>query len=122
MSATLTLGEPAARYDAEPDLAVLLRSMAVLKLAFLGPLAAFVWTRLSRPVTARRAGAYVAVVASGVIAFGLIFQLSAVGAGAALFHGALASFVVLAWREPDATIETLAILFNRRRSASRTRG
>ncbi len=97
VGAALALTEPGAAYRADPELATLLKSMALIKLAFAGPMAALAWWRLGiEPLSPVQTGSYLGVVSMAFTALALVFSLSAVPAGSILFHLAMISFAVLA--------------------------
>ncbi len=90
-------GASTLRWD--PHLVVLLRFMAAVKLAgVLGASALSLW-RARTPLSAGTAFAMVAALASMALAPGLIWSLAHVGLAAALFHGGLLAFLVMAWRD-----------------------
>ena len=92
-------GTPATQRAADaaaPDLAHLLRMMALLKLALAVGAACLVDWRLRQPVSARVAAGYLLAAGLVVTAPGLIWGLAHVVLGAALFHAGLALLIVLA--------------------------
>lgn len=94
-SATLALATQAGPHD--PELATLLRFMAVVKGAMALGAAALVAWRLGWPVRPAAGVGYVAGVSSMAAGAGLIWQLGHVGTGALLVHGSLLALVGLAW-------------------------
>jgi hypothetical protein len=91
----LGFGDPAPSLRADPELAVLLRGMALIKAGIvMAALAAIAW-RLGHPIGRATALAYLAGAWLTAAATALIWQLSAITLAAALFHvGALALLVV----------------------------
>jgi hypothetical protein len=90
---------PSAASAGDPDLARLLRGMAVIKgsavLLFLGLL----WWRFGAPIGFSVAAAYLIGAAALSAATMLIWQLAWIGAAAAIFHVAALMLLVLAWRD-----------------------
>jgi hypothetical protein len=83
----------------EPELALLIRFMAVIKAAMaLGAVALVAW-RLTLPATPRLAFAGIAACALMAAGPGLIWGMQHVIAGAVLFHAGFALLLVLAWRD-----------------------
>ena len=99
LAAPLAFVEPAAGWADDPELFRLLRGMAVLK-GILAALAfAAVWWRLGRTLGAHLTATYVGSVCVMALATGLIWQLTALPAASALFHGATIALLVAAWRD-----------------------
>ena len=99
LATPLALFEPAAHWADDPELFRLLRGMAVLK-GMLATLAlAAVWWRLGQKIHARLTATYVGSVCVMALATGLIWQLTALPAASALFHGATIALLVAAWRD-----------------------
>jgi hypothetical protein len=97
--AAVSLSGVAAHADIEPELAMLLRGMAVIKgLLTLAAVACVMW-RLGRAVSPWALATY--LVGTWLLAFAntLIWQLSWIGAAAALYHVGLLSLLVAAWRD-----------------------
>jgi hypothetical protein len=84
---------------AEPELAVLLRGMAVIKGLLATSALGLVWWRLGQPVSALTAVAYIACTWSLFVASVLIWQLAFIVAGAVLFHAAGLLGLVVALHE-----------------------
>lgn len=101
----LMLGGGAA---ADPELAMLLRFMAVIKAGMAVGIAALVAWRMREPMRFMPASAYVAAVFSMATGAGLIWQLGHVGAGAVLVHGGLAAFAVAAWMDRAGWIQAIS--------------
>jgi hypothetical protein len=85
--------------DVDPQLAVLLRFMALMKLAGGLGAAALVHWRLTRAVSPGVAGLYIGAVGSMTIAPGLIWSLTDIAVAALIFHAGLLVFLVTAWRD-----------------------
>lgn len=94
-TATLALTTQAGPHD--PELATLLRFMAVVKAAMALGAAALVGWRFGSPVRAATALAYIAGASSMAAGAGLIWQLGHIGAGALLVHGGLLALAGIAW-------------------------
>jgi hypothetical protein len=108
VSAAAVLGEPASLVRADPQLALLLRGMAVIKAAIvLSAIGILVW-RFGHPVSNRLALAY--IVGASVLAGAsmLIWQLSFIPLAALGFH--VAAFVVLvaAWHDGGSMLRVRA--------------
>jgi hypothetical protein len=83
----------------EPELALLLRGMAVIKAGIaLAAVALSLW-RFGQPVSSAAASGYVAGVCSLGAATVLIWHLSFIPAAAVIFHLGLFGLLALAWRE-----------------------
>lgn len=95
-------GETGARAAlADPDLARLLRAMAVIKGAmFAAALGALGW-RFRRPVAPAFGAAYLALAWTAAGSIGAMWQLAAPGTVAVVLHAAGAALLVAAWRDPD---------------------
>ena len=99
LAAPLALFEPGAHWADDPELFRLLRGMAGLKGVMVIIAFTAVWWRLGRGLTPRLASTYVGGVWAVALATGLIWQLTAVPAASALFHGAIIALLVAAWRD-----------------------
>ncbi len=99
--ATSPTASDAAIYAAGPDLAMLLRFMALVKAGFaLGLVALSAW-RLGFPASPRVAAAYLVACALMPAGAGLIWHLAHVITGAALFHAGLITVLALFWLDRD---------------------
>lgn len=94
-AAALALATQAGPHD--PELALLLRFMAVVKAAMAAGAAVLVGWRLGGAVRPVIGLGYVAGVSGMAAGAGLIWQLGHIGAGALLVHGGLAALAGLAW-------------------------
>ncbi|GAA0579326.1 hypothetical protein GCM10009416_17160 [Craurococcus roseus] len=96
-------GEASARaVAADPELARLLRAMAVLKASMAG---AAVWLAdrlLRQPLPAGLAAGLVLAVAAMAAAPVLMWHVAHVGTGALLFHAGMALLLLLGWRPAEA--------------------
>jgi len=95
----LSVGDPRARLTADPELAQLLRGMALVKALLIAVGLRVLWWRFGLAVEPVRARAYVACLAFMAFAAGLAWQLSYLPILTLAFHGALLSLGVLAWRD-----------------------
>lgn len=114
-AAALALSTQAGPHD--PELAVLLRFMAVVKAAMALGAAALVGWRFGSPV--RRPAVswgYVAGTSSMAAGAGLIWQLGHVGTGALLVHGGLLALAGLAWVDRAGWVQAVSAVSMSRRS------
>jgi hypothetical protein len=95
----LIVGDPSARLAADPELAQLLRGMALIKALLIAVGLRVLWWRFGLAIEPVRARAYVACLAFMAFAAGLAWQLSYLPILTLAFHGALLSLGVLAWRD-----------------------
>jgi hypothetical protein len=93
------LAQPAAWSSADPELAFLLRGMAVIKASITVAAIGLALWRFGRPVSSPAASGYVVGIWSLVAANVLIGSLSYIPAAAFVFHVALFALLALAWRE-----------------------
>lgn len=96
-AATLALTTQAGSHD--PDLAVLLRFMAVVKAVMALGAAALVGWRFGLPVRPATGLAYIAAMSGMAAGAGLIWQLGHIGTGALLVHGGLLALAGIAWMD-----------------------
>ena len=96
------IGDPAARLQADPELATLLRGMAVLKGALLAVALAILTWRFGHPLPRPVAVGYVASAVAMSFATALIWQLSMLPFAAASFHVGLLACLAIAWRADGA--------------------
>jgi hypothetical protein len=95
---------------ADPELALLLRFMAVVKAGMaVGAAAAVAW-RMRQPVRFVPAMAYVAAISSMAAGAGLIWQLGHVAAGAVLVHGGLVALAVSAWVDRAGWVQAASVM------------
>ena len=93
------LGEPASFVRADPQLALLLRSMSLIKGTIVLAAVAVLWWRFGHPVLAETAVAYISGAAVLAGASTLIWQLSFIPLAALAFHVAAFVILVAAWRD-----------------------
>ena len=93
----LEVGDPRAFQAADPDLARLLRGMAVLKALLVLPAVAAVWWRAGHPLSRKLAAVYVAGAWAMTGASVLIWQLTSLALAALAFHGAGLAMLVAAF-------------------------
>jgi hypothetical protein len=100
-AATGQAASAAAMHDAGPDLAMLLRFMAMVKAMFaLGLVSLAAW-RLGFPARPGVVAAYVAACVLMPAGVGLIWHLAHVVAGAVLFHAGLLTMLAVGWADQD---------------------
>jgi hypothetical protein len=97
--ATLALLEPASAWSRDADLAVLLRGMGAIKALITGGALAALWWRFGRPLGRPWAIGYLLGGWTLVLANAMIWELTAIPAASALYHGATLGLLVLAWRD-----------------------
>ena len=102
--AGVTIGHaPAADLGITEDkLLLLLRFMAVMKLATAVAALLLARWRLTRPIAPALALGYCAAVTLMALAPGLIWSLAHIALAAGVFHAGLLAFLVMAWRDDDA--------------------
>lgn len=86
----------------DASLSLLLRFMAILKLAMVGAALALVWWRVGLFLSGRLATSYIVAVTLMACGPGLIWSTSTVVYGAVLFHGGLLVFASIALRDGGA--------------------
>ena len=96
---TAVIGEPSPLLLADPELAVLLRGMAIIKGAILVVAVALLLWRFGRPVSQPAAAAYALGTWLAVGATVLIWQLTFIPTAAVLFHLGELAVLVTAFRE-----------------------
>lgn len=92
-------GDPSVLEAADPDLAVLLRAMALIKAALVVAALAILWWRFRWPVSSKVAGGYLVGTWLAAGATTMIWQLTHVAPAAALFHVGEIALLLLAWRD-----------------------
>jgi hypothetical protein len=93
------LGDPAFLLTADPDLAILLRGMALIKAALVAAGLAILWWRFRWPVSTGVAAGYLMGACLVTGATMMIWQLTYIAASAAAFHIGELTLLVLAWRD-----------------------
>ena len=117
-AAALALATGAGPHD--PELATLLRFMAVVKAAMALAAAALIAWRMGWPVRPAAGLGYVAGASGMAAGAGLIWQLGHVGTGALLVHGGLLALAGLAWLDRagwDQAASATSVSMHWRRSA-----
>ncbi len=117
-AAALALTTQAGPHD--PELATLLRFMAVVKAAMALGAAALVGWRFGSPTRPAAALAYIAGASGMAAGAGLIWQLGHIGAGALLVHGGLVALAGIAWLDRagwDQAASAISASMRSRRSA-----
>ena len=103
----------------DPELATLLRFMAVVKAAMALGAAALLGWRFGRPMRPAAGLAYIAGTSSMAAGAGLIWQLGHVGTGALLVHGGLLALIGVAWMDRagwDQAASAISVSMRSRRS------
>jgi energy-converting hydrogenase Eha subunit A len=107
LAAAAMLGDPARLVQADPQLAFLLRGMALIKSALvLAAIALLLW-RFAHPVSNGFALAYIAGTAVLAAASMLIWQLSFIPLAALAFHVAALAVLLAAWRDDGSGLGNL---------------
>ncbi len=104
----------------DPDLAWLLRAMAVLKMAAAAAATAGIAWRLGTTATPAWLAGYALALAAAWAGPGLIWDMAHLRLGALLLHGGLAGALVLLWRDPVAGARLGAIIEARRHALRET--
>ncbi len=99
----------------DPELAWLLRAMAVLKMSAAAAATAGIAWRLGSPAKPAWLAGYALALAATWAGPGLIWDMAHLRLGALLLHGGLAGALVLLWRDPVAGARLGAIIDARRR-------
>jgi hypothetical protein len=118
VAAVLASAHPDAHLLADPELARLLRGMALIKVAIVSPMLALLAWRLHSPLAPRMAIGYALAACAMSTATALIWQLSAIAPAALLFHGGALTLILLAWRD-DMPRSRLAPFIRQREAAPR---
>ena len=87
--------------SADPDLARLLRGMAIIKTAILLAVGAAIWWRLGSAIRPAFAAGYIIFGALGVAGATLVWNMAGLAVAPFLFDGALLGFLVLALRDDN---------------------
>ena len=95
----LGVGRPELLLASDPELARLLRGMAVIKGGLVLLAMALLTWRLGQPLPSRLAAVYLGSVWLAAAASVLIWQLSFIGLAAVAFHGAELAFLAAAWMD-----------------------
>jgi hypothetical protein len=87
--------------SADPDLAKLLKGMAIIKTAILLAGAAAIWWRLGSAIWPTFAAGYIIFGAIGVAGATLVWNMAGLGLAPFLFDGGLLGFLILALRDDN---------------------
>jgi hypothetical protein len=98
-AAAFALGRPDVYLTADPDLALLLRGIALIKATMVLGALGVLWWRFGLPLSGRVAAGYLAGAAAISGATMLIWQLTFIGAAALAFDGGALILLVLALRD-----------------------
>jgi hypothetical protein len=98
-AAPLLLGSGTLPMAGETEFTTLLRFMALMKAAMALGAAVLICWRLKYPASRRLAVAYIIAAVLMAAAPGLIWHMTAIWKGAALFHAGLVLFLILAWAD-----------------------
>jgi hypothetical protein len=101
MALAAWLGEPRPAILADPDLAFVLRGMALIKAAIAAAVFALVWWRAGRPVSTARFLGYLTCTALLATAAILVWKLAVVAATSIVFHAMLLLLGLLALTDTD---------------------
>ena len=105
------------RGAADPELALLLRFMAVVKAAMAIAAAALVVWRLNGPVLPAAALGYIAAVSSMAAGAALIWRLEHVAAGAVMVHGGVVALAAVGWMDRAGWAQTASAMSASMRSS-----
>jgi hypothetical protein len=87
--------------SADPDLAKLLKGMAIIKTAILLAVGTLIWWRLGSGIRPIFAAGYIIVGAIGVAGAALVWNMAGLGLAPFLFDGGLLGFLILALRDDN---------------------
>lgn len=87
--------------SADPDLARLLKGMAIIKTVILLAVGAAIWWRLGTPLRPGLAAGYMLFGAIGVAGAALVWNMAGLGLAPFLFDGGLLGFLILALRDDN---------------------
>ena len=87
--------------SADPDLAKLLKGMAIIKTAILLAAGAGIWWRLGSPIRPGFAADYIIFGAAGIAGAALVWNMAGLGLAHFLFDGGLLGFLILALRDDN---------------------
>ena len=97
-------GRPAAYLSADPELARLLRAMALIKATLVtGAIGIMLW-RFGYPLSGRMAAAYLAAAWAMSLATMLVWQLTLLVPSALVFHAGAIALLLVAWRDGRAAL------------------
>ncbi len=87
--------------NADPDLAKLLKGMAIIKTGILLAVSAAIWWRLGFPIRLGFAAGYMLFGAIGVAGAALVWNMAGLALAPFLFDGGLLGFLILALRDDN---------------------
>ncbi len=87
--------------NSDPDLATLLRGMAIIKTAILLGVGAAIWWRLGFTIRPSYAVSYIFFGAIGVAGAALVWNIAGLGLAPFLFDGGLLGFLILSLRDDN---------------------
>ena len=87
--------------SADPDLAKLLKGMAIIKTVILLAAGAAIWWRLGSPIRPGFAAGYIIFGAIGVAGAALVWNMAGLAVAPFLFDGGLLGFLILALRDDN---------------------
>jgi hypothetical protein len=93
------VADPTAMQAADPELALLLRGMALIKAALVAAGLAVLWWRFGWPLSSGLAAGYLAGAWLAAGTAMMIWQLTCIAHAAVLFHVGEVALLVLAWRD-----------------------
>ena len=85
----------------DPDLAKLLKGMAIIKTVILLAAGAAIWWRLGSPIRRAFAAGYIIFGAAGIAGAALVWNMAGLGLAPFLFDGGLLGFLILALRDDN---------------------
>ena len=100
VAATLYAGTAGVQIG-DPDLAKLLKGMAIIKTIILLAAGAAIWWRLGSPIRPAFAAGYIIFGAIGVAGAALVWNMAGLGLAPFLFDGGLLGFLILALRDDN---------------------
>ncbi len=100
VAATLYAGRGGVQIG-DPDLAKLLKGMAIIKTIILLAAGAAIWWRLGSPIRPAFAAGYIIFGALGVAGAALVWNMAGLGLAPFLFDGGLLGFLILALRDDN---------------------
>jgi hypothetical protein len=87
--------------SADPDLAKLLKGMAIIKTAILLAVGASIWWRLGSGIRPAFAAGYIIFGAAGIAGAALVWNMAGLGLAPFLFDDGLLGFLILALRDDN---------------------
>jgi hypothetical protein len=87
--------------SADPDLARLLKGMAIIKTVILLAVGAAIWWRLGLSIRPAFAAGYIIFGATGIAGAALVWNMAGLGLAPFLFDGGLLGFLILALRDDN---------------------